>query len=56
VATGSNTRGECNVPKWWLAPRRSQLALTCHLCNIEAKNFLASFSLALYFTVHGAPQ
>ena len=27
VATGSNTRGECNIPKWTLAVRRSQLAL-----------------------------
>ena len=27
VATGSNTRGECNMPKWTLAVRRSQLAL-----------------------------
>src|SRR6516165_11156780 len=30
VATGSNTRGECNMPKWTLAVRRSQLALARH--------------------------
>jgi hypothetical protein len=27
VATGSDTRGECNMPKWTLAVRRSKLAL-----------------------------
>jgi hypothetical protein len=54
VATGSNTRGECNVSKW-LAPRRSRLALGL-IWNIKAKNFLASFRLAFYLTVHGPPQ